>query len=225
MRDIIIHRSPSRRAVAGSAAALLAFLASACAGSSGASGGTESVEVVRRAPAVYRTYEVTGSTANEIARSLRENAPRAEGRRPAGLTTWDIRWNARWTGTGAMCRVTELDVPLRVEVLMPHWERPTGASDELARDWDTFVAALSRHEAGHVDLASEAAREVRRVLSGVTAPTCASMESRVRAEGDRVLRDYGQRQQWYDERTDRGATQGVVWPPRRSGTGRSGPPG
>lgn len=224
MRDIIFHPRFSRRAGRFTAAALLAFLASACAGASGGSGAAESTELVRRSPAVYSTYEVTGRTANEIARSLQENAPRADGRRPAGLTTWDIRWNARLANTGAMCRVTDLDVQLRVEVLMPHWERPPGASDQLARDWERFIAALSRHEAGHVDLAAQAAREVRRVLANVTAPTCVSMDARIRQEGDRVLRDYDERQAWYDERTRRGGTQGVVWPPRRSGSVATEPP-
>lgn len=213
MRHIILP--PRLHRLAG--AALIA-LVTACAGSSGAANAAESLEVVRRSPAAYRTYAVTGRTVHEIARSLEENAPPWDGRRPAGLTTWDVRWTARWASSGAMCRVTELDVQLRVEVLIPHWERPPGTGGELARDWERFLAALSRHEAGHVDIASEAAREMRRVLTNVTAPTCGSMDARMRLESDRVLRDYGDRQADYDERTRRGATQGLAWPPRRTGT-------
>ena len=195
---------------------MFALAAAGCSGARGGAEGGARPEVVLHDAAEYRYYAVEGSDASSIRESLDRGAQQLEGRRGWGATHWDIRWRAQWASTGPLCRVTEVDVQLRIEVVLPRWEPSRGAGEGLARDWQALVAALSRHEAGHVDIASAAARAVRAAISRVTARTCDGMDARTRAEGERVVRDYTEQQRLYDERTELGAAQGVAWPPRPS---------
>jgi predicted secreted Zn-dependent protease len=185
----------------------------AAAGCAPARPATSAPGVVRRPPAAYHFYTVTGSNPGEIYRSLHE-APAAPGGRSApGRTNWTITWRAQWNAGAAGCRVTP-QVDLQVEVLLPEWNARAGADPQVGAMWDTYVGALSRHEAGHVDIASAGAAAVDRLLRTTVATSCIGMDERLRREAGELIERYRQRDREYDERTRHGATQGATWPPR-----------
>lgn len=172
-----------------------------------------------RAPsAEYKFYDVAGDSPGALWLSMRESGPPpAEGISALGRTDWNVTWRARWDGAD-ICRVRNTDVRLQTTITLPRWNPAGTAPAALVAQWDAFLRALSIHEAGHAELGSEAARSVRRELERVTAPTCASMNSRAQEAVDRVLQEFRARNRLYDERTRHGATQGAVWPPRPSNT-------
>lgn len=58
-----------------------------------------------------------------------------------GCTSW--RWSSSCGGVA-------------VEVRLPEWSPPAGASPTLVRRWTHFVRALRRHELGHVTFVQQA---------------------------------------------------------------------
>jgi predicted secreted Zn-dependent protease len=176
------------------------------------------------ANATFAYYEVSGTTAAELYTSMRQAAP-LEG---FGQTRWDVSWSMRWLPTAGVCRATLVQVTLRTEVRLPHWEPGPGASPELVAQWRAFVENLRSHENGHLEIAVAAAREVERELRQVQTPLCASMQGVGNQAGERVLAGLRARDRAYDQRTHHGFTQGAVWPPRSAGalpaeTGKASP--
>lgn len=170
--------------------------------------------VVRRPSAEYVFYDVTGDTPAVLWESMRAERPGDLGSY-FGRTEWNVTWRASWTGAGP-CRVRTADVRLTMRIILPRWTPPPGAPPGLVSRWEAFMRALSEHEAGHADIGASAEREVRRTLEAVTAPDCAMMESRTRLAVQQVLDDYRERNRQFDLRTRHGATEGAVWPVRRS---------
>ncbi len=157
----------------------------------------------------YEFYDVEGTTAPELLASIRRERPRSY--RYFAQTAWNVTWRAEWNGDP--CRVRWADIRATIVVTMPRWKAPPDAPPGLVEDWNRMVRALSIHEAGHVENAREAEREVRRALMGVTAPSCNMMTLRTRQAAQWVLDGARLRDRRYDERTRHGWTQGAVWPP------------
>ncbi|HEX8832255.1 MAG TPA: DUF922 domain-containing protein, partial [Longimicrobium sp.] len=129
--------------------------------------------ITRHPTAEYKFYDVVGDSPGALWRSMRESGPPpAEGFPALGRTDWNVAWRATWDGAG-ICRVRTADVRLQTTVTLPRWNPPETAPAALVTQWNTFLGALSVHEAGHAELGSEAARTVRRELERVTAPDCA----------------------------------------------------
>lgn len=157
----------------------------------------------------YEFYDVEGATARELAASIRQARPSSQA--GIGQTTWNVSWQAEWEGNP--CRVRWAEVRSTIVVSMPRWNAPPGAPPRLVKDWNEMVRALSVHEAGHVEHALEAERELRRTLMRVTASSCSLMTLRTNQVAQWVLDEARTGDRRYDERTRGGWTQGVVWPP------------
>lgn len=157
-------------------------------------------------------YEVTGRTLDEVTAALDEAAPRIDGRRFRGATRWNARWSFRSRPAGLACVVEDVAVTLAVTTTVPRWD-PTGDPEPgLAERWAAYRAALDRHEAGHRDLAVEAANEVERTLRGVRAP-CGALAEEADARARWIVERYRVRNRRYDRETGHGRTQGATWPP------------
>jgi predicted secreted Zn-dependent protease len=170
--------------------------------------------ITRDPSAEYKFYDVVGDSPGALWRSMRESGPPpADGFPALGRTDWNVTWRASWDGAG-ICQVRNADVRLQTTITLPRWNPPATAPAALVAQWDAFLRALSVHEAGHAEIGSEAARVVRRELERVTAPDCASMNSRTQEAVGRVLEDFRAGNRSYDAQTRHGVTQGAVWPPR-----------
>lgn len=164
-------------------------------------------------------YHVAGATVEELAASLDASALRVDGRPFRGTTDWNVHWRFRYGPDGTGCRVTDVDVDLRVTTTVPRWDPPAEAERDLALRWAAYREALDAHEAGHRDLAVAAANEVRRTLAGLRTASCAGMSEEANARGRWVVERYRAEQRRYDRETGHGRTQGASWPPELDGGG------
>lgn len=178
------------------------LLAAALAGTAAAA-----PEVVERTV----EYEVLGHDRATLSRAIHRYGPRDEQGVPrAGYTAYEYTWRYRFQPAGKRCEVAELAVRFEIEVTLPVWADPERGDAGLRRSWDAFVAALSRHEDGHVALAREAAQELDDALRRTTKPDgCAGFDALLEGLAERLMAAHDARQLEYDRRTDNGLKQGV----------------
>lgn len=158
------------------------------------------------------SYDVTGTTEEEVLASMRALGPKSGDRDFFGLTSTEMSYRYWKTSTAEGCRLEQIRLDLHVVVTLPQWAAPRGAPYELKRDWSRFETALRRHEDGHREIAEWSAREVYHALHNLRTPTCDAIDAAAQGVADR-LRETGElRQAAFDRQTHHGSSQGAVWP-------------
>lgn len=162
---------------------------------------------------IQKPYTVRAQPRESLRDALNAATPiTVNGRRFHGHTRWDVRWTFRWwREDSGRCSITEVTTRLRVELQLPDLQHATPSQQA---EFDRYVAALSRHEQGHVQFGRDAARAVDTAIAQLPAePECSTLERRANALGHSVLRDHVEREKRYDLDTGHGATQGATLKP------------
>ena len=160
-------------------------------------------------------YDVRGMTDDEIARSLRRDAPRElDGFQ--GEANFVFSWTYNYDRVGERnrqpaCRVKNARVEIKIVVTLPRHRSIGRAPDSVETTWTTFAEALEAHELNHAEDFERIGREIPDALDGITGP-CSRIEDIANAEG----MDYVDRAQRaaddYDSTTNHGASEGTVFP-------------
>lgn len=154
-------------------------------------------------------YEVHGRTPDELRESIRARGPLFDGRRWDGRTQSDLRWTYRSERDPAGCRLSNVRIELRSIVTLPAWTGEPQASEPARHGWRRYLAALRSHEHGHVRIALDGAREVRRALESARAP-CTTLPAHANARAQARWDETRERQRAFDRETAHGRRQGVV---------------
>ena len=159
-----------------------------------------------------RFYTVTGSTLDALAAQIdRGVLDRNDGEYVAAFTDWLVRWRYGYISRGGGCRISAPKISIRLGVAAPRWKRPPGVDTAVVKGWRRFIAALWRHEAGHVRNGLAAATQIERTLTGLEAyPSCKELEAAADLKTEAVLERFRGNDRRYDERTRHGETQGAV---------------
>jgi predicted secreted Zn-dependent protease len=161
-------------------------------------------------------YEIGGATAAEIDTAMRTWGPVD----PLGGYHWfalteplfDWRYSCP-CGEGG-CVTGPVTVYLTVSYTFPRWAASSGADPALAAQWTAFEAALIEHEHGHGALAAECAWSLGEAFAALPpAVTCAALDAAVLSASQDVFATCREAQRRYEDQTDHGRTQGVIWPP------------
>lgn len=185
--------------------AVLRLAALVMAGSPGpvAAQATEAFAGIPGVTIVY--YLVDGGDAAAVRQSIDAGRPtdRHDGTRVDALSGWTMRW--RWPRTRRGCRLAAATVRFRATVTMPRLA-PTARLTEAERAvWDGYVAALARHEAGHVRYSYDHRADV---LAAIRGATCATADRAAAA----ALAGLDAYHVGYDRETGHGRTQGASFP-------------
>lgn len=165
------------------------------------------------APTV-KTYDVYGSTANEIADDLNEKSPLVEhGRHLHGVTEWRVQTSYRWWTDGHQCTLTSFDATLKVEMTLPHWNSPRHPSPTLRQQWERYSAALRKHEDGHAEVGEDARRQILARANALgPMPDCHVLVQKINDLVTEVIDAHRQMDIDYDAKTDHGLLQGAHFP-------------
>jgi predicted secreted Zn-dependent protease len=145
-------------------------------------------------------YEISGNTARQLRSQINTKRPKSHD----AQTQWSIRWS--WPGYGSKtCDLNTANVSYTIEVIMPRWKPPQGASPQLVTRWNDYIRALTLHERGHVDNVIENLPHVKKAIASAT---CETAESEAKARLDRIK----QNDLDYDRVTNHGETQGARFP-------------
>ena len=171
---------------------------SVSAGSSGTASGTDN-------RVATRYYDVDGNGYQTLLESLRRNSPTGY----HGFASWRVNYRYDFAREGNLCRITSIRFTLDGEIMLPRWRPSTPPDAELVRRWERYLAALQRHEQGHVQHGEELVVTARQRILANGAQACEALEARTQGSFARVLEAMQGRDREYDERTGHGATQGA----------------
>jgi len=162
----------------------------------------------------YVYYGITGSTPDELRAQMDRFGYTDElGHHWDAYTKWDVHWSYPYSTTVGGCATGPVEVEVEVVFVLPQWDDPEKGPVDLAQRWNTYLAALQRHEDGHKDIAVEAGCEVLRALDSLAVyASCSELEQTADAIAESTLELYRQHEDTYDRQTDHGAMQGVGFP-------------
>lgn len=165
-------------------------------------------------PLTIHTYDVHGSTVNEIASDLNRNSPLIlQGRRMQGVTEWKIQTSYRWRIDENRCVLDQFDATLKVEMTLPHWVQPKRPSPQLVQQWERYIAALRTHENGHFEIGEDAQQEMStRAKSLGPAADCQILAQQINDLIAAVVDAHHRLEVEYDDKTNHGETQGAHFP-------------
>lgn len=177
---------------------------------SGANGLTEVIE-----PA--QTYTIYGVTSAELRSQIQACAPREKSGDSVAEFTAQTGYYLSWQYDYAMrgdgsCIVTNPRVGLHVAMILPDWQAAAGTDPALVAAWRTFVANLTAHENGHVDLDRQYARAMLADLQSFPAGPCDTLQQSVNGIMQNSIVQLNIANDQYDTTTRHGATQGAVIP-------------
>ena len=130
------------------------------------------------------TYKVTGTTPQEISRSIQSRGPYSGwlGGRAEGLTKSvpTYRFSFQSDGYGGCDIVVERKPAIRITftIVLPRWAVPSRVSTATIKWWNAEIKQVAKHEKVHVDIIRAAAK---RLNSTLASSTCGNAERRLDA--------------------------------------------
>jgi predicted secreted Zn-dependent protease len=110
------------------------------------------------------SYDVAGTTLEEIADSLDANAPQLEGGPAFGLTEYSYGLDGSFCTTATSCNLGEITISADVVVTLPNLTTYDELGADLAQLWSDYFGQVAVHEDRHVRILEEGLDEVRRQL-------------------------------------------------------------
>ena len=161
-------------------------------------------------------YHINAPTAAGIDEQMRTLGPTD----PLGGYHWyalteplfDWRYPCPCESTG--CTTGPVTIYLTLRYTLPLWLAPDSADATLQAQWTAFEAALTLHEHGHGDRATECAWALGEAFVKLPpVPACTDVDQAVSAASHDVFAICREAQRQYETETDHGRSQGVIWPP------------
>ncbi len=161
-------------------------------------------------------YFIHGLTGEELDREMRTVGPTdaSAGLHWHALTEPHFNWDRTCTCTDAGCTAREVTMYLTVDYWLPLWVAPDEAADDLVWSWQAFREALAEHEYGHGNLAAACAWSLGETFVALPpAPNCDALDAAMLSAAQPVFAACRAEQRGYENATNHGRTQGVLWPP------------
>ena len=174
--------------------------------------GTNGIALTQRIE--YKTYAVSGCTADEIASSLRRTTTQSSaGRYEVGVTSSTTRYSYKYEEQGGSCRLKGASIAADITVMLPELPNMQGISSDTMSRWQAFMAALRTHEQGHVDIILKSAGVIKSTFESQTqAFPCSQLEATLKGSVQRETDVANAANEAYDASTNHGVNQGVAFP-------------
>jgi predicted secreted Zn-dependent protease len=172
--------------------------------------------VTLRATRTLILYEINGFSEIDLEGQMRTLGPTdsAGGFHWYALTEPFFDWQHEALCNEAGCVASHVTMLLTVNTTLPRWGSSEGATQELQGKWAAFSGALSGHEEGHTQRAVNCAWRLGEAFAALPpAPNDQALSQSMRAASDPIFAECRATQRTYENETDHGRTQGVVWPP------------
>lgn len=147
-------------------------------------------------------YDVTGANAAELSQAMQKDGPRNFW----AYTNWFINWShtteAESTG---VCKLKDSLVSVTTKLTLPRWANAPDPDDARRRSWDAMIAALRKHEQGHVNNGVRAANAISSAILAVPAQTsCDALDGVIDSTSKEIVKAYRKADKDYDRVTNHG---------------------
>jgi predicted secreted Zn-dependent protease len=149
----------------------------------------------------YSYFSVGGRTLDELESELNRRGPQVKstGRRHPGATQMQFNTRLGYTEKNGSCRVTEANVTVKANVILPRWRQRARAEQDVRLIWDTLSSDIKRHEEQHVAIAQSHARELERKLMRLgRQKNCAIAGEKAKKTADKLLDKHDKAQAAFD---------------------------
>ncbi len=128
-----------------------------------------------------KTYDVTGTTLDEIANSLEASAPQAEGGPAFGLTEYSYGLSGSFCVAGNnSCSLGDVTISANVIVTLPNLTTLEQLTSNLAQIWSDYAEKVAVHEGRHVRILEDGLAEIRRQLLLIgEEPNCDALDHEI----------------------------------------------
>lgn len=159
------------------------------------------------------SYTVDGVTSRSLLKALNANArvSQSSGALTYGSASVHVKWSYTYRERASACRVDTANVSLEITLRMPEWQPQREPPRALQAKWQAFHDALTQHELRHRQFGVEAARAIRGVFDGLSAPSCDALHASVDRKTGEVMATLTQVNRDYDLETSHGRTEGAWW--------------
>jgi predicted secreted Zn-dependent protease len=160
-------------------------------------------------------YALIGETADDLESYMRTyGPPDSVGNRWYALTDPGFDWEITCACDDAGCAAGSVTIYVMIDYTLPTWEPPYGADVNLVANWRYFERALEQHERGHGDLASVCGQQLGEAFVALPPqPTCDAVKSAALEVSNSVFAGCRAAQAQYEDETNHGMNEGVIWPP------------
>jgi predicted secreted Zn-dependent protease len=169
-----------------------------------------------RIATISRRYSISGYSQIDLEAQMRSLGPTdiASGSHWYALTEPTFDWDYEPSCAEQGCGTGPVVILLTVRYTLPEWITAEGGDQALRDQWAAFSAALTLHEQGHGDRAVACAWRLGEAFAALaSAATVDDLDWSVRVASDSVFANCREEQSRYENETDHGRTQGVVWGP------------
>ena len=112
----------------------------------------------------------------------------------------------------SVCRLTQLNVNVDIDYLLPELKFTDELDETLLKRWKLYSEALFQHEQQHKEYGAEAAIELEKRLLAIPAQPCTGFETALAETAQQGLNEYEKLEEQYDFDTDHGLRQGIKLP-------------
>ena len=147
------------------------------------------------------TYTVAGKSGAELYASIGERGPKAGDKgRAIAHTNFRLTWSRKYENQGDACTLVSAQPKLVITYTIPKpAEKLPGA---VARNWETFVAGIRRHEAVHGEMIKDMVKAIETSTVGLSVPDDPKC-SKIRTEMTKRLSELSQTQRQRSRDFDR----------------------
>lgn len=149
-------------------------------------------------------YDIRGKTLRELRVEARVNGPVARDTTWFGLTHYQIHWSYGYYRQPTLCRLTNVKTVVEALVTIPRWVDSSDVDPAALYWWINASEQVRKHEAHHVQIAVDAAAEIRSLLMRKTSRDCAWLGHEANEEATDILRRTIAEQAEFDRRTRHG---------------------
>ena len=162
----------------------------------------------------FEYYDVCGCSEKDLQCDLTLKAIKcSDGKKYDSVTNWKVKWDYGHNRDSKTCTTKSFTVTVDITFRLPKWVRETDAPQKLSDKWDSYIKNLIVHETGHRDRALAAAKEITRNIAELPpAGSCSELDREVNGISRERLNKLIAEQAEYDEVTNHGHSQGVLFP-------------
>lgn len=143
------------------------------------------------------SYDVFGTTPEDIHASLTANLPKYDGRRVLGSHSYWISYSYTTRAKSLRC-TADVKFTVQSTTTLPKWKDRDKADSSVRAQWDVFMAALTRHEDGHRAIAIKKVDLMQRRMTALEPMTCAELRPQIKEIFDRMMEEMRTEQSAWD---------------------------